>query len=298
MAYRRHAGVAVVVGDPVGPPRWQQAAPALFAAHSTANALCPRVLGGCGHFAAVAAERRCRSPRTPSSTCRAWSSAAGSGRTSAPRATAPPRTASPSGWSPSPTSRGRAQAGGWISRDWLKGKRTPELGFTLGGVDQAMDPACRSASRSTSTAPCTASRPGCRCSTTTASSRLDLGHHAQACGRFPAGGGVPDRRPCLAFQAEGAAFVSLSGAPLARSGDGPASIERLLDLRAPCWNRCTGSTRCTRSRRSSSRAGSRSTWPTGRGRTAADRRGAGRAYLPDNRHPRDAEGGPEALNQR
>ena len=54
----------------------------------------------------------------------------------------------------------------------------------------------------------------------------------------PSGGRVPDRLDCLAFQSEGAEFVSLSGAPLAHADtdlvDGvpreSAAVDRLLDV--------------------------------------------------------------------
>ena len=102
VAYRRHAGVAIAIGDPVGSTSWRREAPAVFAAHCDREGLVPAWFS-VGDETAEGMRRGCRSPRTPSSTCQGSSSAARSGRTSAPPATARPRTASRSAWSPSPT---------------------------------------------------------------------------------------------------------------------------------------------------------------------------------------------------
>lgn len=50
-----------------------------------------------------------------------------------------------------------------LSQEWIGDKGLPEMGFTLGGVAEAMDPATRWGSRSTRRERSRASRRGCRC---------------------------------------------------------------------------------------------------------------------------------------
>jgi hypothetical protein len=115
-----------------------------------------------------------------------------------------------------------------ISEEWMSDKGLPEMGFTLGGLDEAMDPEVR------------------------------VGLAIDADGTvhgvtswmpaYPPGGGAPQgwtldvmrRLPggfrytmefliasaCLTFKEEGAAFVSLSGVPLARAGAGAGEADR------------------------------------------------------------------------
>lgn len=120
-----------------------------------------------------------------------------------------------------------------ISELWVSDKGLPEMGFTLGGVDEALDPA------------------------TVVGLAVDRDHTVHGVTSWlpvhAAGGEVrgwtldmmrrlPDGfRPvtefliasaCLSFKEAGASLVSLSGAPLAHSGDGTserAALERLLD---------------------------------------------------------------------
>nr|WP_276508363.1 DUF2156 domain-containing protein [Modestobacter muralis] len=101
------------------------------------------------------------------------------------------------------------------SEEWLAGKGLPEMGFTLGGLDELADPAVRCllavdpdgrVHGATSWLP--ASRDGVQVGWT-----LDLMRRSPGCPpgtmEFLVGTAV------LTFQAEGAEFVSLSGAPLA-----------------------------------------------------------------------------------
>ena len=121
-----------------------------------------------------------------------------------------------------------------ISEEWVGDKGLPEMGFTLGGVEEALDPAVRvglavdatgSVHGVTSWLPVYA--PGGRVRGWT----LDVMR------RRPDG-----FRPviefmiasaCLALREQGAEFVSLSGAPLARGQEIPADrldqLERVLD---------------------------------------------------------------------
>ena len=126
-----------------------------------------------------------------------------------------------------------------MSQDWLDDKGLPEMGFTLGGVAEALDPAVRVALAvdrtghihgMTSWLPVYAPGGAIRGWT------LDL--MRRRANSFRPVMEFLIASSALAFQAQGAEFISLSGAPLARSGDAgnqpgeneQASVERLLDL--------------------------------------------------------------------
>ena len=57
-----------------------------------------------------------------------------------------------------------------ISEQWVSDKGLPEMGFTLGGIDEALDPEVRVGRPSTSTASSRASPRGCRSTARTGSS--------------------------------------------------------------------------------------------------------------------------------
>lgn len=118
-----------------------------------------------------------------------------------------------------------------ISEEWVATKGLPEMGFTLGGIDEIDDPAVRcliaiDASRTihgiTSWLP--VYRNG-----------APIGWTLDYMRRRSAGfKGVMEfliSTAALQFQQEGAEFVSLSGAPLARAEQGPTPtfLQRLLD---------------------------------------------------------------------
>ncbi|WP_243753954.1 bifunctional lysylphosphatidylglycerol flippase/synthetase MprF [Labedaea rhizosphaerae] len=232
VAYRRHAGVAVVVGDPVGSPRWQQAAPALFAAHCDRERLVPAWFSvGSATVDAVGGHRL----QVAEDTIVDLAGLEFRGKK----------------WQDIRTARNRAAKDGIafrlvtladepasvrrqvreISASWLAGKRTPELRFTLGGVDQAMDPRVRvglAIDEHGTVHGVTSWLPVFDDNGKPQGWTLDM-MRRRADGFRP----VVEfliAEACLAFQAEGAAFVSLSGAPLVRTGDGPAPVgQRLLD---------------------------------------------------------------------
>jgi lysylphosphatidylglycerol synthetase-like protein (DUF2156 family) len=119
-----------------------------------------------------------------------------------------------------------------ISEEWVSDKGMPEMGFTLGGLDELDDPAVRcllaiDADRTvhgiTSWLP--VHRDG-----------KPIGWTLDFMRRRSSGfNGVMEfliGSAALRFQAEGAEFVSLSGAPLARTDDATASsgLQRLLDM--------------------------------------------------------------------
>jgi len=120
-----------------------------------------------------------------------------------------------------------------ISELWVSDKGLPEMGFTLGGVDEALDPdtmvglavdADMTVHGVTSWMPVYGSDGNVHGWTLDVMRRLPDGFRAVT--EFLIASA------CLSFRDSGASFVSLSGAPLAHSGDGTAEravLERLLD---------------------------------------------------------------------
>lgn len=232
VAFRRHAGVAIVIGDPVGSAEWQRTAPALFAAHCKRKGLVPAWFSVSAATAdAVGAHRVQVAEDTivdlPDLAFRGkkWQDI----RTARNRAAKDGitfRMVTLADESPSVIRQVRE-----ISASWLKGKRTPELGFTLGGVTEAMDPRVRvgiAVDEAGTVHGVTSWLPVLDGNGKPRGWTLDMM-------RRGAGGFRPVvefliAEACLTFQAEGAAFVSLSGAPLVRTGDGTVSlIQRVLD---------------------------------------------------------------------
>jgi lysylphosphatidylglycerol synthetase-like protein (DUF2156 family) len=119
-----------------------------------------------------------------------------------------------------------------ISQQWVGDKGLPEMGFTLGGIDEALDPAVRvglavdadgSVHGVTSWLPVFAAGGTVRGWTLDVTRRRNDG--------FRPVSEFLIASACLAFQAQGAEFVSLSGAPLARAdtAEQAPAVERLLD---------------------------------------------------------------------
>ena len=120
-----------------------------------------------------------------------------------------------------------------ISELWVSDKGLPEMGFTLGGVDEALDPDTRvglavdadmTVHGVTSWLPVHSAGGEVRGWTLDVMRRLPDGFRPVT--EFLIASA------CLSFREQGASFVSLSGAPLAHSGDGTAeraALERLLD---------------------------------------------------------------------
>jgi phosphatidylglycerol lysyltransferase len=114
-----------------------------------------------------------------------------------------------------------------ISEQWVGDKGLPEMGFTLGGVDEALDPAVRvgvavdatgSVHGVTSWLPVYAEGGRVRGWTLDVMRRRDDGFRSVM--EFMIASA------CLGFQADGAEFVSLSGAPLARSEQSDEELDR------------------------------------------------------------------------
>jgi hypothetical protein len=235
LAYRRHLGVALALGDPIGTPDWRARAAGEFAALCAEEHLVP------SHFAVSGPVARAvggRSLQIGEDTLLDLPGLEFRGKR----------------WQDVRTARNRATRDGIrfelvvladadpriqaqvraISDAWLRRQRTPELGFTLGGVDHAMDPRVRVA---------------------LALDADDRVHGFLSWLPVHGGQGRIDgwtldlmRRPddgfrpaiefliaesCLAFRDEGARVVSLSAAPLARSeGEPEGWLQRGLERSA------------------------------------------------------------------
>ena len=186
-----------------------------------------------------------------------------------------------------------------ISEEWVADKGLPEMGFTLGGLEEVDDPEVRllvaiDADRTvhgvTSLAAGLRQRPG---------DGLDAGLHAPSLRRFPPGDGVPHRvgRDVVEGGGRGGAEpvrrAAGEGAARGERSDGGWSRGGGRSVRARTWTACstssaapssrsTGSVRCWRSRRNSSPATTRCTWSIPDPAALPSIANAiGRAYLPD-----------------
>jgi lysylphosphatidylglycerol synthetase-like protein (DUF2156 family) len=230
LAYRRHAGVAVTVGEPVGSASWRARAMTEFAEFCERSGLTP-----CGFSVG--------SSTVDSTRHLGWRHVQVAEDTLIDLAGLEFRGKR---WQDVRTARNRAAKAGIehqmitladappaiiaqireISAEWLRGKRMPALAFTLGGVDEAMDPCVRVGIAVDSS--------GVVHGVTSWLPIPDRGWTLDMMRRRPDGFPlVIDfliASALLEFQAEGATEVSLSGAPLARSAGTPASAtQRVLD---------------------------------------------------------------------
>ncbi|NMO92914.1 bifunctional lysylphosphatidylglycerol flippase/synthetase MprF [Actinomycetospora sp. TBRC 11914] len=117
-----------------------------------------------------------------------------------------------------------------ISEEWVGDKGLPEMGFTLGGVEEALDSEVRTG--------LAIDAEGTVHGVTSwlpvyGPEREVVGWTLDVMRRRPDGFRAVVEyliaSACLTFQAEGARFVSLSGAPLARSDRDPEAAEPVLD---------------------------------------------------------------------
>jgi phosphatidylglycerol lysyltransferase len=238
IAYRPIAGVAVTVGGPYGDPADLDSAITEFAAFCEHRGLQPCLYG-------VTAQARAVTQRL------GWKSVQIAEDTLLPLA---PLQFTGKKWQDVRTALNKAAKDGitaewWsypqappeiagqihqISGKWMADKGLPEMGFTLGGLDELNDPdircliavgADRRVHGITSWMPVYASgRP--------VGWTLDFMRRNTEPGTFR---GVMEfliATAALTFREEGARFVSLSGAPLARldRGEQPSALQRLLDM--------------------------------------------------------------------
>ena len=238
VAYRVVATVALTVGDPIGPVDQRQAAVHGFADYCQANGWTPCLYSVTEPTAGLAREFGWKSLHIAEDavlplgdlrfTGRKWQDI----RTALNRAAKSGMTAS---WITYPTAgRGITSQIDAISAQWIADKQMPEMGFTLGGVRELDDPQVRCLLAVDSHDRVVA-----------VTSWLPIHDDGRITGwtmdfmrRTPdASPGVMEFLIATAtqeFQAQGAALLSLSGAPLARmtpDGRSPA-LHKVLDILA------------------------------------------------------------------
>ncbi|GGF39139.1 phosphatidylglycerol lysyltransferase domain-containing protein [Subtercola lobariae] len=248
VAYQRHSGVAIALGDPIGPAAKRQQTIAEFVAECERIGLAPcffsvsdETLDGApdGWTHLQVAEDTIIDLPTLEMTGKKWQAI----RSSLNRATRENISFRMTNLSAEPwaiVSQVRA-----ISEEWVGDKALPEMGFTLGGVDEALDPHVKTALAldENNTVQGVLSwlpvyGPGDESAAEGGGGDgAEGGVEAEGAAEHPFVRGYTldlMRRKddgfkpvmefliassCLFFQAEGALFVSLSGAPLARADD-------------------------------------------------------------------------------
>lgn len=236
VAYQRHAGVAVALTDPVTEERSVGAAILEFAAEAERGGLIPCLFSIGPAAADIAAASGWRTVKMAEDTIveltglefkgKSWQDVR-SALNKAKRESLTFRLVTLAEEPFSILAQVRA-----ISEQWVGKKDLPEMGFTLGGVEEALDPEVRvglAIDADGSVHGVTSWLPVYGPGTVVRGWTLDVMR------RRPDG-----FRPvveyliassCLSFKASGAQFVSLSGAPLATSAeDDPAAIDRVLSL--------------------------------------------------------------------
>ncbi|WP_207926429.1 bifunctional lysylphosphatidylglycerol flippase/synthetase MprF [Actinocrispum wychmicini] len=236
LAYRRHAGVAVALGDPIAPDGTAAATITEFTTMCENSGLVPCVFSATEATVAATRELGWQHVQVAEDNVldladlefrgKAWQDV----RTALNKAAKQNiefRLVRLADQPESILAQVRA-----LSEEWMSGKGMPEMGFTLGGLDEAMDPATRvgvAVDAEGTVHGVTSWLPVHTGAGKVSGWTLDVM-------RRSAHGFRPVMEfliasACLAFREEGARFVSLSGAPLARSREcGPGHVlERALE---------------------------------------------------------------------
>jgi phosphatidylglycerol lysyltransferase len=236
VAYRVEGGVAITTGDPIGPPQDLDRVVAEFVAYCNAEGWTPCLYSTTNAVREVTEAIGWPSLQVAEETVLPLGALAFTGkkfqdiRTSISRAGKGGVTAEWISYPSAPLSiRDQIQA---ISEEWVSDKALPEMGFTLGGLEELDDPAVRcliaidterTVHGITSWMPCY--RGGVPVGWT-----LDFmrrrGEGFKGVMEFLIG------TAALELQKEGAEFVSLSGAPLAQAnpGEDQVGVQKLLEV--------------------------------------------------------------------
>ncbi|WFR66738.1 DUF2156 domain-containing protein [Curtobacterium flaccumfaciens] len=251
VAFRRSGRIAVTVGGPFGWPDARDTAMTAFARWCDDNGWTP-VFYGIGTDAASTlasqgwgtlpvAEDADLDPRTWTTSGRKKQDV----RTAVNRAKREGLTATWSSWQQLPASTARQIEA--ISEEWVAERELPEMGFTLGGVDEMRDPAVRTlvAQDPDGTVLAVTSWLPSHREGRVVGWTLDVMRRTGA-----APNGVMEFLVASAadrMREDCVERLSLSAAPLAQASDGaPANegVQDLLGLVGACSSRCTGSGRC------------------------------------------------------
>ena len=237
LAFRKHAGVAIALGDPVGPPGSARATMQNFVDLCERTALVPYVFSCTDLTADVAREFGWQVVQVAEDNLMDLADLEFKGKK----------------WQDVRTAINKAPKEGisfqmvtladetWslvrqvehLSEEWLGDKGLPEMGFTLGGVQEALDPATRvglALDAEGVVHGVTSWMPVYGGEDRIVGWTLDLMRRKD--GGFRQTMEFLIASSAMYFKAEGAEFISLSGAPLARSeGDEAAetAIDRFLD---------------------------------------------------------------------
>jgi Phosphatidylglycerol lysyltransferase, C-terminal len=234
VAYQVHAGVAIAVGDPVGPAASSTDTLAEFARMAERSGTVPALFSVTEPTARAAADLGWRHVQVAEDTIvdlpelefrgKSWQDVR-SALNKAGREGITFRLTTLADETPERLAQLRE-----ISGEWAGEKGLPEMGFTLGGIDEALDPNVRVGIAEdadgtihgvTSWLPVHGESGRIRGWTLDVMRRRRDGFRPVV--EFLIASS------CLAFRGAGAEFVSLSGAPLARSGGPSAATLRLLD---------------------------------------------------------------------
>ncbi|WP_244211026.1 bifunctional lysylphosphatidylglycerol flippase/synthetase MprF [Amycolatopsis kentuckyensis] len=236
LAYRRHAGVAVALGDPIAPDGTAAATVTEFALMCENSGLVPCVFSATEATVAATRELGWQHVQVAEDNVldldglefrgKAWQDVR-SALNKAAKQDIEFRLVRLADQPEPILAQVRA-----LSEEWMSGKAMPEMGFTLGGLDEAMDPATRVGLA----VDAEGTVHGVTSWLPVHTGAGKIGGWTLDVMRRSAHGFRPVMEfliasACLAFREEGARFVSLSGAPLARSGDGfPARpVDRALE---------------------------------------------------------------------
>jgi phosphatidylglycerol lysyltransferase-like protein len=237
VAYQRHAGVAIGLGDPVGPAADRAEAVRAYATMCERNSWVPCLFSATEPTVDAAEELGWQRVQVAEDTLvdlpdlqfrgKSWQDVRSAlNKAGKQGITFRMATLAEERWSL--VAQVRA-----ISEEWVGDKALPEMGFTLGGVDEALDPHVRvglaedadgQVQGVTSWLPVYGGGGQVRGWTLDVMRRRHDGTFRPVVEFLIASS-------CLTFQSEGAQFVSLSGAPLARAAgdEATAALDRLLD---------------------------------------------------------------------
>ncbi|MEV4558176.1 DUF2156 domain-containing protein [Kitasatospora sp. NPDC049285] len=235
VAYRVHGTVALTAGDPFGAEDARERAVAGFARYCDARGWTPCFFSVSPQTRAAAARLGWRSVQVAEDTLVALPELAFTGRkwqdirTALNKAGRQGITAEWLVYREAP--RGVREQIREISEEWVSAKGLPEMGFTLGGLEELDDPEVRvlvAVDEQGVVHGLTSWMP-------VHENGVPVGWTLDFMRRRSDGfRGVNEfliASAALGFKAEGARFLSLSGSPLARSGpsEGPTGLQRLLD---------------------------------------------------------------------
>jgi len=237
VAFRKHAGVAVALGDPVGPPGSTAATIAAFVQLCDKASLVPYIFScteltttvtdAMGWQSVQVAEDNLIDLPTLEFKGKKWQDIR-TALNKAPKEGVTFRmvTLSAESW-------GLVRQVEELSQEWLGDKELPEMGFTLGGVTEALDPAVKvglAVGADGTVHGVTSWMPVYGGDDEVVGWTLDLMRRAD--GGFRATMEFLIASSCLYFKEQGASYVSLSGAPLAKSNADPEAesvVEKFLD---------------------------------------------------------------------